>query len=187
MSQIQTTRWLDKVYDFKRCWRYTPPISEIHAWWGGFFIRGAVSFYPLGWWTNSWIMVGFPIDGLTWWCIFFTRVIGILWCNGNFRSRPREYWLGPGTRTISYRNGDTLCLGTLPRLSTLIRLFKVKRDFYWVYILPTPVARKLECVIYRFLCLAVILILWTKAGYQILIQNLLFQTSGGNYSGCWKV
>jgi len=62
--------------------------------------------------------------------------------NGNFRSRPREIFGGPGT-AISYGIGDKYAW-TLRKASTFgMPIIKVKIEIsYWVSHLPTQVAQK---------------------------------------------
>jgi len=170
-SDLQTTRWLDKVYDLSDVGDI-PTYIRNNA---DEFLSEGGEFYPLvGGPTAEY--GGFPIDGLND-GVFLPGVIGSYDGNGNFVA-DQENIGGPGTQYHTY--GDNYAWD-FTKASTFDADYLKLREISIGYTFANAVAQKIGM---RNLSLSLFsrnIILWTKAGINIDPESA-FQTSGGKLS-----
>jgi len=170
-SDLQTTRWLDKVYDLSDVGDI-PTYIKNNA---DEFLSVNGEFYPLvGGPTAEY--GGFPIDGLND-GVFLPGVIGSYDGNGNFVA-DQENIGGPGTQYHTY--GDNYAWD-FTKASTFDADYLKLREISIGYTFANAVAQRIGM---RNLSLSLFsrnIILWTKAGINIDPESA-FQTSGGKLS-----
>lgn len=170
-SDLQTTRWLDKVYDLSDVGDIPSYIREN----ADNFLSPDGDFYPIvGGPTAEY--GGFPVDGLND-GVFVPGVIGSYDDNGNFIA-DQENIGGPGTQYHTY--GDQYGWD-FTRNATFDADYVKLRQISIGYTFPSKIAEKLAM---RNLSLSLFsrnIILWTKAGINIDPESA-FQYSNGNLS-----
>ncbi|SHJ29021.1 SusC/RagA family TonB-linked outer membrane protein [Pseudozobellia thermophila] len=170
-SDLQSTRWLDKVYDLSDVGDIPTYIKEN----ADVFLSPDGDFYPLvGGPTAE--DGGFPVDDLND-GVFLPGVIGYYDENGNFIAE-QENIGGPGTQYHTY--GDNYAWD-FTRASTFDADYVKLRQISIGYTFPGKVSEKLGM---RNLSLSLFsrnIILWTKAKINIDPESA-FQYSNGNLS-----
>ncbi|MEO9894110.1 SusC/RagA family TonB-linked outer membrane protein [Aurantibacter sp.] len=170
-SDLQTTRWLDKVYDLSDVGDIPTYILEN----ADTFLSPDGDFYPLvGGPTAEY--GGFPVDDLND-GVFLPGVIGSYDDDGNFIAT-QENIGGPGTQYHTY--GDNYAWD-FTRASTFDADYVKLRQISIGYTFSNKIAEKLAM---RNLSLSLFsrnIILWTKAGINIDPESA-FQYSNGNLS-----
>lgn len=170
-SDLQSTRWLEKVYDLSDVGDIPTYIREN----ADIFLSPDGEFYPLvGGPTAE--DGGFPVDDLND-GVFLPGVIGYYDENGNFIAE-QENIGGPGTQYHTY--GDNYAWD-FTRASTFDADYVKLRQISIGYTFPSKVAEKFAM---RNLSLSLFsrnIILWTKAGINIDPESA-FQYSNGNLS-----
>jgi len=170
-SDLQTTRWLDKVYNLSDVGDIPTYIRDN----ADIFLSPDGDFYPLvGGPTAE--DGGFPVDGLND-GVFLPGVIGSYDDQGNFIA-DQENIGGPGTQYHTY--GDNYAWD-FTRASTFDADFVKLRQISLGYTFDNKIAQKIGM---RNLSLSLFsrnIILWTKAGINIDPESA-FQNSQGNLS-----
>ena len=170
-SDLQTTRWLDKVYDLSDVGDIPTYIKDN----ADVFLSEDGDFYPLvGGPTAEY--GGFPVDGLND-GVFLPGVIGTYDDDGNFIA-DQENIGGPGTQYHTY--GDNYAWD-FTRAATFDADYVKLRQISIGYTFSNKIAEKLAM---RNLSLSLFsrnIILWTKAGINIDPESA-FQYSQGNLS-----
>ncbi|MBM1105137.1 SusC/RagA family TonB-linked outer membrane protein [Aurantibacter crassamenti] len=170
-SDLQTTRWLDKVHDLSDVGDIPTYIKEN----ADTFLSPTGEFYPIvGGPTEEY--GGFPVDGLND-GVFVPGVIGTYDDNGNFIAT-QENIGGPGTQYHTY--GDQYGWD-FTRNATFDADYVKLRQISIGYTFSTKIAEKISM---RNLSLSLFsrnIILWTKAGINIDPESA-FQYSNGNLS-----
>ncbi|WP_273275873.1 SusC/RagA family TonB-linked outer membrane protein [Maribacter polysiphoniae] len=170
-SDLQTTRWLDKVYNLSDVGDIPTYIREN----ADVFLSPDGDFYPLVGGPTA-ADGGFPVDGLND-GVFLPGVIGTYDDDGNFIA-DQENIGGPGTQYHTY--GDNYAWD-FTRASTFDADYVKLRQISIGYTFSSKIAEKLAM---RNLSLSLFsrnIILWTKAGINIDPESA-FQYSNGNLS-----
>ena len=170
-SDLQTDRWLDKVYDLS-------DVGDIPAYIranADEFLSPDGEFYPLvGGPTAE--LGGFPIDGLND-GVFLPGVIGSYDGNGNFIA-DQENIGGPGTQYHTY--GDNYAWD-FTRASTFDADYVKLRQISVGYTFPNSLTKRIGMQNLSLSVFSRNIILWTKAGINIDPESA-FQYSNGNLS-----
>ena len=167
-SDLQTNRWLDKVYDLSDVGDIPAYIRANEA----EFLSEGGEFYPLvGGPTEE--LGGFPIDGLND-GVFLPGVIGHYDDNGNFVAE-QENIGGPGTQYHTY--GDQYPW-SFTKASTFDADYLKLRQISIGFKFPSEVAKKMGMNNLSLSVFSRNIILWTKAGINIDPESA-FQSADG--------